>query len=131
MAFSGPLPKNKLSPSEIWTLVLHRWGWSLVTPCLGASLPVPSKDPFEKERARVEWFSECSCLIFAAVHGSEDAGLGGLLLVRSMCLVSCVVTAETRAADTAGDCAGSRVKVTSNSALQPPVNEVKGNRWLI
>ena len=76
MAFSGPLPKNKLSPSEIWTLVLHRWGWSLVTPCLGASLPVSSKDPFEKERARVEWFSECSCLIFAAVYGSEDAVAG-------------------------------------------------------
>ena len=102
-----------------------------MTPCIGASLPVSSKDPFEKERARVEWFSECSCLIFAAVSGSEDGGLGGLLLVRSMCLVSCVVTAGTRAADTAGDCAGSRVKVTSNSALQPPVNEVKGNRWLI
>ena len=65
-----------------------------MTPCLGAGLPVSSKDPFEKERARVEWFSECSCLIFAAVYGSEDAGLGGLLLVRSMCLVCCVVTAN-------------------------------------
>ena len=43
-----------------------------MTLCLGASLP----DPFEKERARVEWFSECSCLIFAAVHGSEDAVAG-------------------------------------------------------
>lgn len=32
-----------------------------VTPCLGASSPVSSKDPFEKERARVEWLSECSC----------------------------------------------------------------------
>ena len=52
------------------------------------------------------------------MYGSEDAGLGGLLLVRSMCLVSCVVTDGTRAADTAGDCVASRLKVTSNSAQQ-------------
>ena len=55
------------------------------------------------------------------MHGPEDAVPGGLLL-RSTCLVSCGATAEARAADTAGDGAGSRVKVTGNSALQPPVN---------
>ena len=64
------------------------------------------------------------------MHGPEDAVPGGLLHAaaaaaaedRSTCLVSCGATAEARAADTAGDCAGSRVKVTGNSALQPPVN---------